>query len=338
MGQLQAAFDVEERVRFAIREFATAINASFRGSIDMSPVLEVTSSLPLSNLAYWERVIRSEFLLALRSSATPWIMAWAKPNRFLTWVDLCSSDGYVRERTLRTLSGPTPNSFFFSLAARRINDWVPEVRQAAREKLPSLARQSNPEHVVDALCAMLPTWFSWGRMQDEDQQIIADLMCIADVVDALKRRLIATTAGPMSVVLSQAARTDALDNDLVQIAEEAIQPSVRATAHRALLDGRIVWVQSKQWRWTDVRYCKGHFHNVMGERKLRVALPFLEAMERAASDRSCIVRAVAAEALVKAAADLGSAALPIAQRLASDVSPRVADRGAFVLKRLLSTT
>jgi hypothetical protein len=336
LGKSQATGRSEEELRTAVREFAISINSTFRRTTDMSSIIDVTSSLPLSSLAHWERLIRGEFSLALRSSATPWIIAWAKPNRFLTWVDLCSWDGYVRERTLRTLSGPAPNSFFFSLAARRINDWVPEVRLAAREKLPLLAKQSNPEHVVDAFCAMLPSWASWGRMEEVDQQVVAELLAIRGVIEALKLRLITMAVGPMSVVLSQAARTAVLDRDLADIAKHAVQPAVRATAYRAQLTGCFAWVQCRKWQWTDVRTCKGKLQNVLGERPLKEAPPFLETMALAASDRSCIVRAVAAEALVREMNVLGSAALPLARRLASDSSPRVAERAAFVLKRLLA--
>ena len=338
MGNSQATREGEEDLRRAVREFAISINSTFRRSIDMSDVIDVTSSLPLSSLAYWERLIRNEFSLALRSSATPWIIAWAKPNRFLNWVDLCSWDGYIRERTLRTLSGPAPNSFFFSLAARRINDWVPEVRLAAREKLPLLARQSNPEHVVDALCAMLPIWASWGRMTDVDQQVVAELLAIRGVIESLKQRLISMAVGPMSVVLSQASRTAVLDRDLADIAKHAVQPAVRATAYRAQLAGRVVWVQSRKWQWTDVRTCKGKTRNVLGERALQEAPPLLKTMDLAASDRSCIVRAVAAEAIVSEMDALGRAAAPLARQLASDSSPRVAERGRFVLQRLPAST
>lgn len=338
LGKSQATGRGDEHLRSAVREFAMSINATFRRSTDMSALIDVTSSLPFSSLAHWERLIRSEFSLASRSSATPWIIAWAKPNRFLNWVDLCSWDGYVRERTLRTLSGPAPNSFFFSLAARRINDWVPEVRLAAREKLPLLAKQSNPEHVVDALCALLPIWSSWGRMDAVDQHVVAELLAIRGVIESLKLRLISTSVGPMSAVLLQAARTAVLDGDLADIAKHAVQPAVRATAYRAQLAGCVVWVQSRRWKWTDVRTCKGKLQNVLGERLLQKAPPLLETMDLAASDRSCIVRAVAAEALVREMDVLDGAAVPLARQLASDSSPRVAERGKFVLQRLLAST
>ena len=99
---------------------------------DMSSLVDVTSQLPLSNLNYWERLIRLEFSSALESSSPPKRKIWSKPSQFLTWLDLISWDGYKREKTLRTITGAAPNSFFFALAIRRLNDWVPQVREAAR--------------------------------------------------------------------------------------------------------------------------------------------------------------------------------------------------------------
>lgn len=127
-----------------------------------------------------------------------------------------------------------------------------------------------------------------------------------------------------------------LDKDLADIAKNAVQPAVRATAYRAQLTGRFAWVQCRKWKWTDVRTCKGKLQKVLGERPLEEAPPLLETMDLAASDRSCIVRAVAAEALVREMNVLGGSAVPLTRRLASDSSPRVAERGAFILQRLLA--
>lgn len=85
-----------------------------------------------------------------------------------------------------------------------------------------------------------------------------------------------------------------------------------------------------------MRSCKGKLQNVLGERPLHEVPPLLETMDLAASDRSCIVRAVAAEALVREMEALSGAAVPLARRLASDSSPRVAERGKFVLQRLVA--
>lgn len=324
----------EHDLRSAVRAFATAVDTGQRGVGEMSVLDRATAALPLSNLAYWEKVVRSEFALALRPAFFSGRLTWAKPGRFLTWIDLASWDGYIRERTLRALSGPAPNAFYFALAVRRLNDWVPQVRIAAKEKLVSLAKVCEPAHVVDALCAMLPTWTSWGRADETERQLVADILGIQHVAAALRRRIVGASAGPMATVLSQAARTSWLDEHFVQMAREAVQPAVRAAAYRALLSGSVVWVEGRQWQWTDVRYCQGRLQPVVGRRALEATPPLQETLMAAAADRSSTVRTVAAEVLIREMKRLGTAVLPLAGRLAADASRRVAQRGAFALQQL----
>lgn len=154
---------MEDRIVAAIKEFANSIKPGSKVLADMSSLVEATSQIPLSNFDYWERLIRSEFALAMRESAPSKWKPWLKPIEILTWLDLSSWDGYRREKTLRTLSGAAPNTFFFSLAVRRLNNWVPEVRAAARDTLLELAKTSAPEYVVEALCIALSNWNSWGE-------------------------------------------------------------------------------------------------------------------------------------------------------------------------------
>lgn len=346
MNPAQGSTQLEEELRTAVRGFASSISSRRSVVADMSALVRVTAMLPLQNLAYWERLIRGEFELARRTSAVQESSGWralipfggsterAESERFLTWIDLSSWDGYVRERTLRTLAGPAPNSFFLSLAARRLNDWVPQVRAAAREAVPRLARTTDPEQVVDMLCAMLPTWTSWGRVEPLDKQVMTEFASIEGVAFALKRRVTSATAGPMAAVLSQALRTAVLDRHLTRIAGEAVQPAVRAKAYRTLLLGKAVWVDGRRWQWTDIRYCQGRLTNILAERPLSDTPALLDVLNAAAADRSSIVRRVAAEALVREMSSLGGAVPPLALRFADDPSPAVAERGEFVLKRL----
>lgn len=323
---------IEDNLRSRVREFASSINSGNRGINEMSLLARETATLPLAHLAYWERLVRNEFSSTLRPSIFARKVTWAKPGRFLTWVDLVSWDGYVRERTLRALSGPAPNRFFFALAARRLNDWVPQVRQAAMETLPILARNSDPEHVVDVVCALLPMWMFWRRAQGSEKQVLLGIIANEAVASSLERRLTSATAGPMPTVLSQAGRTSVLDQHLKNIAHAAVQPAVRATAYRALLAARVTWLEGREWQWTDVRYCEGRMCPVLLDRPLDNAPPLREVLLAAAADRSPIVRRVAAEALIKELRNLGSAALPLARQFAADASRPVAERGEFVLK------
>lgn len=336
----------EEDLRSAVRALAESTSTTGPIVDDTSHLIAATSALPLSTLAYWERVIRSELEIARHAPLTAKPKGWrallslrrskaeASPGRHLTWIDLISGDGRERESALRTLVGPAPNRFLFALAARRLNDWVPQVRAAARETIPRLALNSDAEYVADALCAMLPTWVAWGRIHVDDRQVLVKLLASPAVVASLARRVTDSTAGPMTTILSQALRTPALDAGLAHIAAKAVQPAVRAQAYRALLSGKAVWVESRAWKWTDVRYCRGRATTVLGERLLAVSSDLAETVWSAANDRSSLVRRVAAEALVREMDRLGDAVLHLARRLAQDPSAAVAERGAFVLQRL----
>lgn len=330
--------EMEVHILSAVSEFASSLNSGRRVVADMSALVEATSRLPLSKLDNWERLIRSGIYQAAANSKPAKWNFWAKPTPFLTWIDLCSGDGFRRERTLRVLSGPAPNPFFFAMAVRRLNDWVPQVRSAAREQLPSIAIASNPEDVVDVLCAVFPHWSSWGRSENEGKQTLLAIASIEAVTHSLKSRLVSATAGPLASVLAQAGQTAVLDAYLPEIASNAIQPSVRAKAYKSLLDGKMVWIAGRKWEWTDIRYCEGRFMPTLYERPLSIKNPFVDTLEAASIDRSAIVRRVAGDVLIRESGTIGPVALQMAGLLASDPHPSVAERGNFALKKLSQMT
>ena len=132
---------LEEEVQMVVRQFVRSLNSDPKVVAEMSALVETTSRLPLSNLDYWERLIRGELY---QTPAKPKSANWKwcskpTPTPFLTWIDLCSGDGFKRERTLRVLSGAAPNRFLLAMAVRRLNDWVASVRAAAHERLLSVA-------------------------------------------------------------------------------------------------------------------------------------------------------------------------------------------------------
>jgi len=337
---------LDEALQTTLRSFLSSMGSTSQHVTDMDALVRMTDSLPLSKLAYWEHLIRDELAWAhynREEAKRSWrnkVLALARvkdaaqTDRFPTWLDLVNGDGHLRERTLRTLTGAAPNGFFFALAARRLNDWVPQVRAAARDALPALALRSDPQHVVDTLCTLMPGWLSWGRVEAVDRQAMAELVCIEGVAAALVRRVIESTAGPMSAILAQALRLDVLDTHLPRIAADAVQPAVRARAYRALLRGRTTWVDARRWQWDDIRYCQGRLANVMGERTLQHVPELLGCLQAAAADRSSIVRRVAAEALVREIGNLGDVGVRLARKFADDASPAVSERGKFVLQRL----
>jgi hypothetical protein len=329
--------EIEDQILLAVSQFATSLNSRRKVVAGMSALVEATSHLSLSNLDNWERLIRWGFYQASANSKPAKWKFWIQATPFLSWIDLCSGDGFKRERTLRALGGAAPNRFFFALAVRRLNDWVPQVRAAACEQLTSLAIASKPEDVVDVLCAVFPHWSSWGRMETEGRQTLLEIASFEAVTHSLKSRLVSATAGPLASVLAQAGQTPVLDAYLPEIATSAIQPSVRAKAYKSILDGKMVWLAGRKWEWTDMRYCIGHFKPVLCDRPLSVSRPLEETLRAASADRSAIVRRVAGDILIREAGTIGSVALQLATVLASDSHPSVAERGNFALKKLLQT-
>ena len=335
---------IEEELRIGIRAFAASSTLANERIALMAELVRLTSLLPPSNMARWEHVIRRELSFVKHTLVTPKKTKWwslfspseksVERTRILSWIDLLDADGYTRERTLRTLRAAAPNGFFFALAARRLNDWVAQVRSAARETVPEIARATNPKHVADAICALLPTWSSWGRMDEPDSQTILDLIAIKGVALELIDRVISSPMGPMPQVFAQILRMSTLDEHLTEIAMRAVQPAVRAKAYRVLLLREATWIEGSRWRWTDVRYCEGRVEKIHGARPLRIAPVLLDVLNAAASDRSSIVRCVASEALVREMNTPGIPALALARRFAEDNSSPVAERGNFVLKRL----
>lgn len=325
---------MEEKVISAVREFASSMKPGSKVLADMSFLVEATSQLPLSNFDYWERLIRSEFSLAMRENLPSKWKPWQKPVEIITWLDLISWDGYRRERALRSLSGAVPNAFFFSLAIRRLNDWVPAVRAAARGALLELANTSAPEFVIDALCTALSNWGSWGRIENADKDVLLQIISKEKIAQPLVQKLISSSAGPMTSLFSQLGRTPVLDGRVEEIASCSIQPSLRAKAYRSLFEHRVTWLEGRKWVWTDIRYCEKKLVPIVSERKLIVETPLIELLQESAKDPSSIVRRVSAEILIREIDSLGSIGKELANVFASDKSDAVSERGKFALRKL----
>lgn len=318
-----------------IKTFTLSIDSSNNYRGDMSPLIHATSSMPLVNLGYWERLIRSELDNNLHSTTQSKWMRWLQPVPKLTWLDIVNANGYKREKSLRALSKyGAPNAFALALAMRRLNDWVPQVRTAAREVLPSLLNNTESEYVVEVLCMLLINWHSWGKMEETDKHIFLDMVISEEMALLIKSRLISSTSGPMPSLLSQIGRTDILDNYLNEIAIDAVQPYVRVKAYRSLFEGRMTWVEGQEWQWIDKAYGKKKLIPIIGERKIDVQAPFLELLNSSATDRSPFVRQVSAEFLIRNIESLGVKARIFAEKFAADKSASVAEQGKFLLRKL----
>ncbi|MEN6671301.1 hypothetical protein AAJP47_13090 [Psychrobacter sp. B38] len=327
--------ETQNDIVLAIREFTHSIDSSndYRG--DMSSLIQATSNMPLIKLGYWERLIRSELDNNLHAATRSIWARWFQPAPKLTWLDIVNANGYKRENSLRALSKyGAPNAFAIALSVRRLNDWVPQVRTAAKETLPSLLANTKPEYVVEVLSMLLIDWDSWGRIEEADKQIFLDMIISEEMALLLKARLIFSTSGPMPSLLSQIGRTDILDNYLNEIASDAVQPYVRAKAYRSLFEGRVTWFKGREWQKTSKAYEPQKLVPIIAERKIEVQPTFIELLNRSAADRSPIVRQISAEFLIRNIESLGIQTRAFAERFAADKSANVAEQGRFILKKL----
>jgi hypothetical protein len=325
-------FRIERELGAAVRRFLE--NTSAEASEAMAALARATDRVPLDKLDVWERTIRERLASAqVEQSSNTWKF-WRRPARIASWLDLCSADGRKRESVLRDADGPAPNGLFLAFAVRRLNDWVPQVRAAARKHLSRIASASDPEHVADALWAVLATCGSWGRMEADDRQALAELIALEQSALALESRVLMAAAGPAPTVFAQAAQTLAFDPWLEEISQLAVQPAVRAKAYRFLLEGRVRWVAGRKWRWVDLTRGQGRFEPVLEERKLVVDRPMQELISQALRDPSAMVRRVGADALIQHFGSLGADAPVLAQQIAADPSASVAERGRFALGKL----
>ena len=298
----------------------------------------VTSRLPLNSFDIWESLIRTELWENAKTTQAPKWRIWRAAQREPSWLDLCSADGFIREKSLRSMLGAAPDGFLFSFALRRLNDWVPQVRMAAREHIPSIAACSQPEVIASALWSALPHFALWGRMTEEDRQVFLSLIAIEQVALSLKSRIINAKSEPSTKVLAQAGRTPVFDPWLNEIATRSIQPSTRAKAYRSLFEHRMVWTIGKKWVWTDLKWCKGAYQPAIEERQIKVTAPFMETLKAAISDHSPTVRRVGAEFFIRHIDSIGTDAQFLAEKLASDRSHYISERGKFALTKLDQAT
>ncbi|MCG8443988.1 MAG: hypothetical protein MI723_19470 [Caulobacterales bacterium] len=229
------------------------------------------------------------------------------------------------------MRGGAPNAFLLASFIRRLNDWVPQVRWAARSFLPRLTEQTPTDIIVDVLWELLPAQVMWGRIEDAERKALIDMLSADDVAENLARKIERTSHGPASVVLAQAGRNAALDRHLPDIAATAIQPAVRAKAVQALLDREMIWSEGRKWVWTDKAYCKGRYEPVLGRRSLSSSPALLDNLRKAVADKSPAVRRVAGDALIRARQALGADGVFLARQLVDDAYPSIAERGRYVL-------
>ena len=248
------------------------------------------------------------------------------------WYDLLSGDGFRRERFLLEVNEGAPSAFLLAVFLRRLNDWVPQVRAAARQAAENVLDRTDPDIVGEVLWSILSVRNSWKRMRGDEGAVLDAGFERPKITPYLVRRLLSETSGPTARVLQQACRGASLDPYLPRLAEAALQPAVRALAYRMLMEQRATWPDGWKWRWTDKSLGERIRERQIAERPLSMDVDLPELLLAAANDPSAAVRRMAAAVLMSHRHDLGDFATVLAEKLATDPYPSIADRGRFILE------
>ena len=331
-------FKLSPPLHDAVFHVATSI---LNGKLDddaLASFVEQTNSITLKHIAQCESEIRSVIYKAQYEHGRHQLWKRRKDHRFIVpWFDLFSGDGFRRERALRTIKSGAPTAFLLAILLRRLNDWVPQVREAARIAVKDVLAESDTEIIVSVAWVLLPVRSTWGRLEDRDLQVLDTIADRESVASRLADTIERADSGPAATILRQASRRPALDKFLPRLAKQAVQPAVRALAHRMLLQRQAVWQVGWQWRWTDKSLGERVKEPKLSIRSIDHALSEAQLIEAAANDPAASVRRVAGDGLVTKKGNLTEFELEIARQLETDPYPSVAERGRFVLQENASS-
>jgi hypothetical protein len=256
-----------------------------------------------------------------------------KENAAYAWLFLFDANGYVREAALDAIDTPPVSPFFVAALAWRLNDWVPAVRRAAARCVMRVPQRVTTDVATEAAIYLLDRRLAWGRWRDE-VSALDELFARSDVIAAVARHLQEPT-GPLATRLRHALRYAGIDGHLLHLATAAKQPSVRSIAYQSLITGKAAWVTGFEQVWIDKVFNRRRRVPKFATREIRRPLPVADLIRQAASDKSAVVRKVAADGLIAMRSELENADKLIVL-FASDPSPAVRSRADYLLRHPLA--
>jgi hypothetical protein len=248
----------------------------------------------------------------------------------LEYLFIFHRDGFVREAALKKINGPIPSPFIFSAITLRLNDWVPEVRNAAAYCVVRTFPKTNPDFIAKAAIYLLVRSNNWKRWSDEKEHFFNELFR-SDVAESLVELFCSETTGPMASALRFAMRKDLMDKHLSRILDQAIQPQIRAIAGKAMIEGQASWPIGFEWRWINKPMGLKNKVTVFETRSLSETFDVESAIEACSKDKSALVRKVALAGIIHHKLR-NNFAMEIAKKLQNDRSNAVREHAEYILK------
>lgn len=291
-----------------------------------------------------ENLVRSEFQLYSWKNGSAWIKAQYERDmerlaRNVALADVMQfhGDGRIREKSLDLMEGPIGFPVVAYGLIARLNDWVPEVREAAHRALVRRWSPTQAETLAPAVWMTFRHGATWSRWQDNYAGFVDLAMRRSELCDLLVARLCSERSGGISAVFHAMCRSSHLDPCLERIAADAVQPHLRAIALRCISTGRLSW-PSGRWRRLWIDKAGGVFRNVpeMESRPLSTRHDLPAILRESLQDRSAMVRKHALDELITHRHDarFQSLILTSLQNLAHDHHPAVAGRLDYLRRSL----
>jgi hypothetical protein len=249
------------------------------------------------------------------------------------WLFLFHSNGRIREAALDALVDPPATPFAFAAIALRLNDWAQPVRAAAVRCAERLFPLTSPELTARTAVDLVDKASSWQRWEQERQALDA-VFANPAVAARVAPLFLKGTKGPLATRLRQLLRFPTFDGDLAEFARDAVQPSVRATALKCLIDRKASWPVGHGWKWIDKAYGFRQRIVLTDSRELAVDQDPETLIRQGLTDRSAAVRRVAADALMERRAAIRDADQLIAC-MAADRSPSIRERADYMIRHPL---
>ncbi|WP_282096588.1 hypothetical protein [Epibacterium ulvae] len=255
---------------------------------------------------------------------------WGLPQRAIKRSPLlvsCSGDGYFREKALRAMTTKPDDLVTVVFLLVRSNDWVPQVRQIAMDRLVVVVPQLNVVQLRRLLPFVLLRMQSWQRGAGS---AIKALRQHPDWAETLYTFLLEADRGPLSRMMRAEMQFETLDPYLFKLATQAHSTQVRAVATAVLLNGEVKWLVGWRKRWISKGENFYRWEPVVETRPYAVTPEVALRVLLAAGRSTTSLRKLAADTFIR----LGPQIAPeLATTLQDDRIPSVRRRMEFMTRK-----
>lgn len=250
----------------------------------------------------------------------------------LSYLYLFHGNGWLRQAALDNLNYAPTCSFEIAAIVHRLNDWVPQVRDAALNCCQRLFGSIPPNIAAQTSPYILEKLWVYKRWGEAEKNILKEFVFKPDVISSLAKILRGQGVGNIGSICRLAFQRAGLECHLEELAFCASQPIVRSIAYQVLLSKRVSWPTGFKRIWIDRSAGKSQLEIALDSRPISHDIDIEFLLEKGAADRAVVVRRVVAQELINRLPSCSPKAVNIAEQFLSDKSQSVRTRAEYFLK------